>query len=296
MKNTTGQIHFPVMSTEVVSLLKIDPKGIYCDGTIGLGGHAEKIIQKLSNEGHLIGIDKDENAISLCKKRLNSSRFTKISLFNDSFVNAKKLLARIGVKEVNGFLLDLGMSSMQLDSPIRGFSFNSKSPLDMRFDVSQSLTANNIVNGFSFFNLANIIYNYGEERNSRRIAKSILSYRPIKNVEALASAINKVTHPRHRNKTLSRVFQAIRIEVNNELKNLEQILDLFIDLLKSGGRIVIISFHSLEDRLVKKKFKKLSDSNQLNVLSKKPIMASDLELKLNTRSRSAKLRAGEKIS
>lgn len=296
MKNTIGQIHFPVMSTEVVSLLKIDPKGIYCDGTIGLGGHAEKIIQKLSNDGHLIGIDKDENAISLCKKRLNSSRFTKISLFNDSFVNAKTLLARIGVKEVNGFLLDLGMSSMQLDSPIRGFSFNSKSPLDMRFDISQSLTADNIVNGFSFFNLANIIYNYGEERNSRRIAKSILRYRPIENVEALASAINKVTHPRHRNKTLSRVFQAIRIEVNNELKNLEQILDLFMDLLKSRGRIVIISFHSLEDRLVKKKFKKLSDTNQLNVLSKKPIMASDLELKLNTRSRSAKLRAGEKIS
>ncbi|MAV70516.1 MAG: hypothetical protein CMG04_07230 [Candidatus Marinimicrobia bacterium] len=296
MKNAIGQIHFPVLSTEVVSFLKIDPKGIYCDGTVGLGGHAEKIIQKLSTEGHLIGIDKDENAISLCKKRLNSSRFTKISLFNDSFVNAKTLFEKIGVKKVNGFLLDLGMSSMQLDSPIRGFSFNSKSPLDMRFDVSQSLTANNIVNGFSFFNLANIIYNYGEERNSRRIAKSILSYRPIKNVEALASAINKVTHPRHRNKTLSRVFQAIRIEVNNELKNLEQILDLFIDLLKSGGRIVIISFHSLEDRLVKKKFKKLSDSNQLNVLSKKPIMASDLELKLNTRSRSAKLRAGEKIS
>jgi len=296
MKNAIGQIHFPVLSTEVVSFLKIDPKGIYCDGTVGLGGHAEKIIQKLSTEGHLIGIDKDENAISLCKKRLNSSRFTKISLFNDSFVNAKTLFEKIGVKKVNGFLLDLGMSSMQLDSPIRGFSFNSKSPLDMRFDVSQSLTANNIVNGFSFFNLANIIYNYGEERNSRRIAKSILSYRPIKNVEALASAINKVTHPRHRNKTLSRVFQAIRIEVNNELKNLEQFLDLFIDLLKSGGRIVIISFHSLEDRLVKKKFKKLSDSNQLNVLSKKPIMASDLELKLNTRSRSAKLRAGEKIS
>ena len=296
MKNAIGQIHFPVLSTEVVSFLKIDPKGIYCDGTVGLGGHAEKIIQKLSTEGHLIGIDKDENAISLCKKRLNSSRFTKISLFNDSFVNAKTLFEKIGVKKVNGFLLDLGMSSMQLDSPIRGFSFNSKSPLDMRFDVSQSLTANNIVNGFSFFNLANIIYNYGEERNSRRIAKSILSYRPIKNVEALASAINKVTHPRHRNKTLSRVFQAIRIEVNNELKNLEQFLDLFIDLLKSRGRIVIISFHSLEDRLVKKKFKKLSDSNQLNVLSKKPIMASDLELKLNTRSRSAKLRAGEKIS
>ena len=296
MKNAIGQIHFPVLSTEVVSFLKIDPKGIYCDGTVGLGGHAEKIIQKLSTEGHLIGIDKDENAISLCKKRLNSSRFTKISLFNDTFVNAKTLFEKIGVKKVNGFLLDLGMSSMQLDSPIRGFSFNSKSPLDMRFDVSQSLTANNIVNGFSFFNLANIIYNYGEERNSRRIAKSILSYRPIKNVEALASAINKVTHPRHRNKTLSRVFQAIRIEVNNELKNLEQFLDLFIDLLKSGGRIVIISFHSLEDRLVKKKFKKLSDSNQLNVLSKKPIMASDLELKLNTRSRSAKLRAGEKIS
>ena len=296
MKNAIGQIHFPVLSTEVVSFLKIDPKGIYCDGTVGLGGHAEKIIQKLSTEGHLIGIDKDEDAISLCKKRLNSSRLTKISLFNDSFVNAKTLFEKIGVKKVNGFLLDLGMSSMQLDSPIRGFSFNSKSPLDMRFDVSQSLTANNIVNGFSFFNLANIIYNYGEERNSRRIAKSILSYRPIKNVEALASAINKVTHPRHRNKTLSRVFQAIRIEVNNELKNLEQFLDLFIDLLKSGGRIVIISFHSLEDRLVKKKFKKLSDSNQLNVLSKKPIMASDLELKLNTRSRSAKLRAGEKIS
>ena len=296
MKNTIGQIHFPVMSTEVVSFLNIDPKGIYCDGTIGLGGHAEKIIQKLSNEGHLIGIDKDENAISLCKKRLNSSRFTKISLFNDTFVNAKTLLAKIGVKEVNGFLLDLGMSSMQLDSPIRGFSFNSKSPLDMRFDISQSLTADNIVNGFSYFNLANIIYNYGEERNSRRIAKSILRYRPIKNVEALASAINKVTHPKHRNKTLSRVFQAIRIEVNNELKNLEQILDLFMDLLKSRGRIVIISFHSLEDRLVKKKFKKLSETNQLNVLSKKPIMASDLELKLNTRSRSAKLRAGEKIS
>tara|TARA_B100001250_G_scaffold94842_1_gene79181 strand:+ start:270 stop:1160 length:891 start_codon:yes stop_codon:yes gene_type:complete len=296
MQNTIEQIHFPVMSAEVLSLLKIDPKGIYCDGTIGLGGHAEKIIQKLSGEGHLIGIDRDEKAISLCRKRLTSSRFTKISLFNDSFINAKTLFEGIGIKQVNGLLLDLGMSSMQLDSPTRGFSFNSKSPLDMRFDGSQSITANNIVNDFSCFNLANTIYNYGEERNSRKIARSILRSRPIKSVDALASAVNKVTHPKHRNKTLSRVFQAIRIEVNNELKHLEQMLDVFIDLLNIGGRIVIISFHSLEDRLVKKKFKYLSKSNQLNVLSKKPLIASDSELRSNTRSRSAKLRAGEKTS
>ncbi len=296
MYNTIEQMHFPVMSAEVLSCLKIDPKGIYCDGTIGLGGHAEKIIQKLSGEGHLIGIDRDEKAISLCKSRLSSSRITKVSLFNDSFINAKKLFKEIGIGQVNGLLLDLGMSSMQLDSPTRGFSFNSKSPLDMRFDISQPTTANNVVNEFTCFNLANTIYNYGEERNSRKIARSILRYRPIKNVEALTFAINKVTHPKHRNKTLSRVFQAIRIEVNNELKHLEQMLDLFIDLLKIGGRIVIISFHSLEDRLVKQKFKTLSKSNRLNVLSKKPITASESELRLNTRSRSAKLRAGEKIS
>ncbi len=296
MRNAIEQIHFPVMSAEVLSFLKIDPKGVYCDGTVGLGGHAEKIIQKLSSEGHLVGIDRDEKAISLCRDRLKSSRSARISLFNDSFINAKNLLKGIGVEQVNGLLLDLGMSSMQLDSPTRGFSFNSKSPLDMRFDNSQSITANNIVNEFTCSSLANTIYNYGEERNSRKIARSILRSRPIKNVEALSSAINKVTHPKYRNKTLSRVFQAIRIEVNNELKHLEQVLDLFIDLLKIGGRVVVISFHSLEDRLVKNKFRNLSRSRQLNILSKKPIVACDSELKLNTRSRSAKLRAGEKIS
>lgn len=295
MQNSIDQIHFPVMSGEVLSFLKINPKGIYCDGTIGVGGHAEKIIQNLSNEGQLIGIDRDENAISLCKERFKSSKNANISLFNDSYVNAKRLFQGIGIKQVNGFIFDLGMSSLQLDSPTRGFSFSSKSSLDMRFDVSQSITANNIVNEFTLSDLANIIYNFGEERHSRKIAKSIFNSRPIETVERLAYAINKVTHPKHRNKTLSRVFQAIRIEVNNELSHLEQMLDIFIDLLKTGGRIVVISFHSLEDRLVKKKFKNLSNSGQLNILSKKPVRASDSELKLNNRSRSAKLRAGEKI-
>ena len=290
------EMHRPVLPGEVISMLKIDSKGVYCDGTVGLGGHAEKILENLSSEGRFIGIDRDEQAISLCKKRLSSFQNKNISLFNSSFINASSLLKKIGLSQMDGFLLDLGLSSMQLDSHNRGFSFNSNSSLDMRFDVSQSLTASNVINEFSFSDLANIIYKYGEERKSRRIAKNILRSRPIESTDALALAIKQVTHYKQRNKTLARVFQAIRIQVNNELGHLEQVLDEFINLLKVGGRVVIISFHSLEDRIVKQRFRALSSSGQLKILSKKPISASNSEIKYNTRSRSAKLRAGEKVS
>jgi len=293
-KQTGTKIHVPVMPKEVLSLLNIVPNGIYIDGTIGLGGHANIIEQRLSNQGHLIGVDRDEEAIKICTNNLSSST-TPISLFNNSYHNLESVLDDLGIIQVSGILLDLGISSMQLDSMERGFSYKSNSNLDMRFDINQKISAFNIVNDTSSDELADIIYNYGEERRSRSIAKRIAMMRPIKTVPELVEAIRRSTPPKNRNKTIIRVFQAIRIAVNDELDKLDSFLSFFCRRLCIGGRIVIISFQSLEDRKIKHTFRELGKKKRIKILTKKPLVPCQEEIKNNNRSKSAKLRAAERI-
>ena len=290
-----AMIHVPVMPMEILSSLNISTNGIYFDGTVGLGGHAALILEHLSSKGHLIGTDRDEDALSYCNKRL-SGFSTPISLFNDSYHNFSSILDGLEIDTVNGFLLDLGLSSLQLDSPERGFSYSIDADLDMRFDSSQEIKASGILNHLSENDLANVIFQYGEERRSRAIAKSIVKMRPLTTVFDLVESIRRSTPPNHRDRTLARVFQAIRIKVNGELEKLENFLSTFRDRLVIGGRVAIISFHSLEDRLVKHSFKDLAKEGVLSILTKKPVIATNEEMAENRRSRSAKLRVAERIS
>jgi len=294
VRDSGTQIHVPVLPTEVLTNLKIVSNGIYLDGTVGLGGHATLILEHLSHQGHFIGIDRDHEAILLCKKRLSSST-TPVSIFHNSYHNFHSILDEMEIDQVNGILLDLGLSSLQLDSNTRGFSYNVNSDLDMRFDSKQKLKAFHIVNQLSVNELADVIYNYGEERRSRVIARSIEKLRPLRTVFDLVDAVKRSTPPNHRSRTMARVFQAIRIKVNGELEKLEKFLTRFIEKLAIDGQIVIISFHSLEDRLVKHSFKKLAAKGELSILTKKPIIATKKEQMKNSRSRSAKLRVARRI-
>ena len=286
--------HIPVMSEEVLSLLKITSEGVYVDGTIGLGGHSKSILSQLSHSGHLIGIDRDVQALEICRKR-TLTKHSNFSLFNDSYSNIQNILDQKGVLEVNGMLLDLGLSSFQLDNSRKGFSFKRNGNLDMRFDNFQKISASDIINKFSEKDIADIIFIYGEERLSRKIARKIVQLRPITTTFELVGAIQKSTPPKNRNKTIARVFQAIRIIVNDELKKLEEFLDVFYKKLCVGGRVVLISFHSLKDRMIKHKFKTLEKHKKIRVLTKKPLYPTKFESTQNRRSRSAKLRAAEKI-
>ena len=286
--------HIPIMVKEVIQYLKISKTGTYMDCTIGYGGHARQILEELSLNGKLIGIDKDEEAIKFCKKSL--SAFSNVQLFHNSYHKIKDILSISKTQKVDGMLLDLGLSSAQLDSKSRGFSYKINSELDMRFDLSQKYKANDLLNIKSKKEIADIIFKYSDERRSRAIADSILKMRPIKNVYELVEAIRRSTPPKNRNKTLARVFQAIRILVNNELSILENFLSEFCSQLSVGGRIVFISFHSIEDRIVKRALKDLSVKKKIKILTKKPLYPSQKENNLNRRSRSAKLRAAERIS
>ena len=286
--------HIPIMVKEVIQYLKISKTGTYMDCTIGYGGHARQILEGLSLNGKLIGIDKDEDAIKFCKKSF--SAYPNVQLFHNSYNNIKDILSISKTQKVDGMLLDLGLSSAQLDSKSRGFSYKINSELDMRFDLSQKFKANDLLNIKSKKDIADIIFKYSDERRSRAIADSILKMRPIKNVYELVEAVRRSTPPRNRNKTLARVFQAIRILVNNELSILENFLSEFCSQLSVGGRIVFISFHSLEDRIVKRALKDLSLKKKIKILTKKPLYPSQEENNSNRRSRSAKLRAAERIS
>ncbi len=288
------KIHVPVMPQEVLKLLNIVEDGIYVDGTIGIGGHAGLILSHLSPKGHLVGIDRDEEALEICKNSLNFSQ-SRLSIFNDSYHNLNSILDSLEINKVNGILLDLGMSSLQLDSKKRGFSYKRESKLDMRFDQSQNKSAYDILNKLPEKEIANIIFNNSQERYSRRIAKKIFEMRPISMVSDLVEGIRLTTPPSKRNKTIARVFQAIRIAVNDELNKLELFLDNFSNRLTIGGKIVIISFHSLEDRIVKHSFRELKKKSVIRIITKKPVCPSDEEILSNKKSSSAKLRSAEKI-
>ena len=285
--------HIPVMPKEVLSHLNVQKDGVYVDGTIGLGGHSQLILSQLSAKGHLVGVDRDAEALEICKKRL-SPYHSSLSLFNKSYDQINSILDSLEIQKVHGILLDLGLSSFQLDSKDRGFSYKTNCELDMRFDRSQKKSAFNIVNNMPEKMLADLIYYNSEEKRSRAIARKIISMRPINKVFDLVEAIKKSTPPFKRDKTISRVFQAVRISVNNELEKLDQFLSTFYPRLLNGGRIVIISFHSLEDRKVKHAFKLLKSENKVQILTKKPLIPTEIEKVDNSRSRSAKLRAAER--
>ena len=282
------------MVQEVMKGLKISKSGTYIDCTIGYGGHANHILKQLSSKGKLIGIDKDEDAIKFCEKNL--FQYKNLQLIHNSYDKIKNILSSSEVSKVDGMLLDLGLSSPQLDSHLRGFSFNINSELDMRYNLSQKIKASDILNTRSKKEIADIIYFFGEEKRSRVIADKIYKMRPLHNVFDLVEAIRTSTPPKNRKKTLARVFQAIRIRVNSELIILENFLSFFHNFLSVGGRVVFISFHSLEDRLVKHVLKDLSQKKKMKILNKKPIAPTKEEMFLNSRSRSAKLRVAERIT
>ena len=291
----SGLTHIPVMITEVLSYLAIQPDGIYLDGTIGPGGHATPVLKELTDGGKLVGIDRDEEALDICKQNLKTSS-SFLSLHHNSYDNLDKILAEERLSAVQGILLDLGLSSLQLGSNNRGFSYRSEGPLDMRFDRSSGSSAGNIIDKADRYSLAQIFKEYGEERLASRIANSIKEMTAMNTIADLREAIRRCTPPNHRDRTFARIFQALRIAVNGELDILKQFLTKFIDFLRPGGRIVIISYHSLEDRLVKHSFKELGNGGKLDILTKRPIAAKEEERKNNRRAGSAKLRAAVKVA
>ena len=285
--------HIPVMLMESLENLKIKEDGIYVDGTLGLGGHSECIIKKI-NSGLLIGIDRDKNSISLAKKQLSTHK--NIKVFNDSYKNLKDILERLNIVAVDGILLDLGLSSFQLEDNSRGFSHKYESSLDMRFDCnSKDYTAEQIIQKNDLNELTKIFKEFGEERHAYKIAKKIKDLKGEINVMSITSIVDRVTPYKFRLKTYSRIFQALRIAANDELSHLNEFLDNFINLLNPGGRVVIISYHSVEDRIVKHKLKDLKHEKKIELIFKKPLTPSNEEVSINKRARSAKMRVGEKI-
>ena len=306
-------VHKSIMADDVIENLNIKPDGIYLDGTLGGGGHSSLILERLDNEGHLYGIDQDEDAINAASKRLE--RFENKTIIRSNYCNAVSELKLIGVTGVDGILLDLGVSSYQLDEPERGFTYNTDVALDMRMDRRKSLTAREIVNTYSESELKRILKEYGEEPFAAAIAKNIVAARSEKPVETtfeLNEIIKKSIPAKMRAKgghPSKRTYQAIRIECNGELDVLKESIDGMIDFLNPGGRFCIITFHSLEDRIVKNMFKIAEDpcecpknlpcvcgkKSKGRVISRKPIVPSEAEMEENPRSKSSKLRVFEKV-
>ncbi len=296
----TGDVtHIPVMPQEALELLRLPQGGVAVDGTLGLAGHALLMAEALGPQGHLIGIDRDNASLGQAKIKL-SCLGLKIDLLRASFSTLDKILAGLKVSAVDGILLDLGISSFQLDDAARGFSFQSDGPLDMRMDAQGGVTAAELVNTLKEAQLEEIISTFGEERFARRIAAAIVMQRAMAKItttKALADIILRALpkgYTRGRIHPATRTFQALRIAVNEELEALSLGLEVCFRVLKKGGRLCVISFHSLEDRLVKNKFKSLALSQEGIILTKRPWVASDEECADNPRSRSAKMRVIER--
>lgn len=298
-------MHISVLLNESIESLNIKGNGKYIDATLGYAGHSSEILRRLEKEGFLFAFDQDEEAVKFSTEKLNKIN-SNFKIFHTNFKNMKEYID----EKVDGILFDLGVSSPQLDETERGFSYHNDAPLDMRMDKRQKLTAYDVVNNYDIEKLIKIFYEYGEEKYSRNIAREIIKNRPINTTLELAEIIKSSVPEKYRNSAhpARKVFQAIRIEVNQELEILEQaLLDAF-SLLNSGGRISAITFHSLEDRIVKNVFKKLTEEDEVSkklpttktnqkakLITKKPIIPSEKELEKNRRSRSAKLRVIEKI-
>jgi 16S rRNA (cytosine1402-N4)-methyltransferase len=310
--------HVPVLLKEAIDFLAVRRGGTYIDATVGLGGHSLEIARCLGAPGHLIGFDKDPKALEVAGERLaaqgpstlrsdDSKRFARddraegndwpeVTLIHGSYA---EIAERSGMKSADGVLADLGVSSLQFSDPTRGFSFQAEGPLDMRMNPMSEPTAEQVVNQFDERELADLIYEFGEERRSRRIARAIVRSRPILTTAQLAAVISVAARPMNQAERkihpATRTFQALRIFVNRELEDLRQLLERAPQLLKPGGRLVVISFHSLEDRIVKDAMRDGAKLGQYKLLTKKPVTPSDDEIASNPRSRSAKLRAAERI-
>jgi len=307
-----NKFHTPVLFEEVLKYLLVNPSGIYVDGTLGGGGHSGEILKKLTLNGKLVAIDLDQEAIENARKRLSAFQ-KQIILKKGNFVEIANILDSLGFHQVDGILLDLGVSSHQIDSAERGFSYMKSGPLDMRMSSGAEESAITIINNYPEKELERIFKEYGEERRSHFIAKAIVKERaknPITTTDQIVKIIESEISFQYRIKSLARIFQAIRISVNRELENLRSFLDQSVQLLKSGGRLVIIAYHSLEDRMVKECFFELSNpchcppefpmcvcgkEPTVRLLTRKVVRPTEHEIKLNPRSRSAKLRAVEKI-
>jgi 16S rRNA (cytosine1402-N4)-methyltransferase len=288
--------HVPVLLKEAIDFLNVRRGGTYIDATVGLGGHSYEIAKRLGAPGHLIGLDKDPAALERARANLTGEDFPKVTLLQCSFAEVGK---RFGRNSTDGLLADIGVSSLQLDDAARGFSFQADGPLDMRMDPRSERTAEQVVNHLDERELADVIYEFGEERRSRRIARAIVRSRPIRSTAHLADVISAAARPMNsesrRIHPATRTFQALRIFVNRELDDLRALLAAAPRILKPGGRVVVISFHSLEDRIVKDAFREAAKQGSLSVLTRKPLRATEEESDRNPRARSAKLRAAEKV-
>lgn len=306
--------HKSVLLDETIESLNIKPNGIYVDGTLGGGGHSYEIAKRLTDGGRLIGIDQDEDAIRAAKERL-SEFADRVTIVRDNYCNMPKVLDELGISKVDGILLDIGVSSYQLDEAERGFTYKQDAPLDMRMDQRQEMTAKDIVNGYSEEDLYRIIRDYGEDKFAKNIAKHIVQARQIKPVETTfeLDEIIKAAIPMKFRATgghpAKKTFQAIRIELNRELEVLDESIDAMTDLLNDNGRLCIITFHSLEDRIVKTRFRKNENpctcppdfpvcvcgkKPKGKVITRKPIVPDEEELKENKRAKSSKLRVFER--
>ncbi len=313
-----NEYHKPVLLNESLEYLITNKSGIYFDGTIGFGGHSSGILKKLNDDALLIATDVDQDAFNYSKKNFENEKRIKLYNFNFSQIDiiAKIESASFDSKEdmfFDGIFADLGVSSFQLDNPNSGFTYRHEAKLDLRMDKTKVVSAADIINSFSEEDIANIIYKYGEEKNSRKIAKRICLQRVNKKIETtkeLSDIIIDLTPKKYQVKTLSRVFQALRIYVNDELNVLKSFLEKAVSHLKRGGRIVILSYHSLEDRIVKEQFKyetldcicpkdypvcKCDKERRVLILTKKPVTPLPGEIEKNIRARSAKLRAAERV-
>ncbi len=306
-----NKIHQPVLLKESCDYLITNKSGNYFDGTIGFGGHTKKFLEILNNDAIMISTDVDQDAFLYCKNFFADEPRLKLYNFNFSMIDIMTKIELID--NLDGVFADLGVSSFQLDNADSGFTYRTDAPLDLRMDKTKTITASDIVNSFSEDDLAKIFFEYGEEKRSRKIARKIIERRKISKINTtteLASIVEEIVPQNILYKTLSKIFQAIRIYINDELNELKNFLTKSVDLLKIGGRIVIISYHSLEDRIVKEQFRyeelscicpkdfpvcKCDKESRLKILIKKPIVPSENEIKRNFRARSAKLRVAERI-
>ncbi len=302
-----GSRHIPVLVEEVISLLRCEPHQIHVDATLGGGGHTLEILRRIAPDGIVIGIEWDEDALSEARDVLKPFE-DRTKIFRENFVSLPDILNSLKIKRVDGILLDVGLSSIQLEEKDRGFSLKSEGPLDMRMDQRAEVSAADLVNQLSEADLAETIYYYGEERWSRRIAKAIVQegkHGPIETTQVLRNIVCQAIPRRFHFRRIdpaTKTFQALRIRVNNELENLRQVLESGWKFLREGGRLCVISFHSLEDRIVKETFRKLAKEGEgsglggvLRIVTKRPITPSEEERMRNPRCRSAKLRCAERM-
>ena len=289
-------MHVPVLLREALEFLDVRPDGTYIDATLGGGGHAEAILQRLQN-GTLLGIDRDPAALETARERLRGFG-ERLMTLHGNFAEIDALQAASGLPPADGLLADLGVNSLQLQEPARGFSFDRPGPLDMRMDTSSGTTAAQLVNHLPERDLADLIFRFGEERHSRRIARAIVKARPYRTTTELAQVVTRAIPSRaglHHLHPATRTFLALRLAVNQELENLDSFLGKALAVLRPGGRLVILSFHSLEDRLVKRAFQSWQREGRARILTRKVVRPGEEEVRANARARSAKLRAAEKL-